>query len=262
MIVRSALAIAVLDSATMAAPASAATFYFVRHAESTANTGEASTPEEIVNPPLTALGQQRALDLAGTLSNVDMTTIYVSKYQRTQLTIVPTAFDHDLTPIVDPTIHEWSFGSAIPANSEFRSLFAKWGAGDYDAKLAGAPDSESLTELNARVLPAYAAIVDAHANEDGVVAIVGHGGSIGWTLPFFAQNVSLDFAFAHGLHNTAIVKAELGLDGKFYVTEWDGIAFNMTGPAPVPLPASGLLLLFAVVGAGCLRAARRGRDAA
>ncbi|MFV0384517.1 histidine phosphatase family protein [Paracoccus sp. (in: a-proteobacteria)] len=257
MFQRLAMVAAALGLVAQVNPIEAATFYFIRHAESTANTGQASTPAEVVDPPLTALGQQQAVDLAVALQGIDLTTVYVSKYQRTQLTIAPAAADHGLTPVLDPNIHEWSFGTTMPVIDEFRALFGEWGAGNYDARLASSPDSESLNELNARVLPAYRSIIDAHKDEDGGVAIVGHGGSIGWTMPFFANNVTPDFALANSLHNTAIVKVRLDANGDPMVTDWDGIRFDAKGPAPVPLPSSALMLLAAAGGLGAWRRARR-----
>lgn len=253
---------------TLSLPANAATFYFIRHAESTANTGQAATPEEVLNPPLTTLGQQQALDLAQTLADVDLTAIYVSSYQRTALTIAPTAAAHGLTPIVDADIREWSFGTSLDANvyAKLSQVMGLWAAGDTAAKMDGVPDSESLDELNARVVPAYQSIFDAYKDVDGVVAIVGHGGSIGWTMPFFAANVSTGFAFQHGLRNTAIIKVVADANGNPVVSDWDGIAFDAKGPveapAAVPLPASGLMLAAALGGLTARRKLRRNRRAA
>ncbi|MFV0473194.1 MAG: histidine phosphatase family protein [Pikeienuella sp.] len=243
-------------------PADAATYYFIRHAESTANTGEAKTPEEMVDPMLTALGQQQTLDLVNRLDGVNLTNIYVSSYKRTGLTIYPTASSHGLATTTVDAIKEWSFGDADlndpNFSSKFGAMFGAWAKGDTGAKLEGAPASESLDELNARVIPAYMDIINRHKNEDGVVAMVGHGGSIGWTMPTLTENVTLSYALGNGLHNTAIVKVEFGDDGKLYVTEWDGKAFDRQGPvAPVPLPAGAFLLISALGGLGVTRALSR-----
>lgn len=239
----------------LAAPADAATFLFIRHAESKTNDGTA-TPEELVDPPLTALGEQQAIDLATTLAGIDLTTIYVSSYSRTARTIAPTAADHGLTPIVVPEIREWSFGTGALDYDAITTMFGAWAAGDTSARIEGVPDSESLDELNARVVPAYEEIIARHADEDGVVAIVGHGGSIGWTMPEFTGNVSLPFALTNGLHNTGIVQVELW-GGKPYVTNWQGTPIAWPGDvAPVPLPAAGGLLAGAA-GLLALRGARR-----
>lgn len=259
---RLALALVGLSIVSQSHPAAAATYLFIRHAESLANAGTAN-PDEVVDPLLTTLGQEQALELADRLNGIDLTTIYVSSYQRTSLTIAPTAAEFGLSPIVVPQIREWSFGNeGLPNGAEFGALFQAWASGDTAAKLAGKPTSESLDELNARVLPAYAEIVERHKDEDGVVAIVGHGGSIGWTMPSFVGNVSQPFSFENGLRNTGIVTVELDADDRPTVTDWDGIAFNESGPSPVPLPASGLLLLLGVGSLGASRAFRRTRLAA
>lgn len=95
------------------APADAVTFLFIRHAESHTNDGSA-TPEEMVDPPLTALGQQQAADLVQTLQGVDLTAIYGSSYRRTALTIAPTAADHGLTPTV---VRRSANGASAPGRS-------------------------------------------------------------------------------------------------------------------------------------------------
>ncbi|WP_375690563.1 histidine phosphatase family protein [Pseudooceanicola sp. LIPI14-2-Ac024] len=237
-----------------AAPAGAATFLFVRHAESTANAGTATTPEEMKDPPLTELGEQQALDLVDTLKGYDVTDIYVSTYQRTALTIAPTAAHFGLTPTAVDAIKEWDFGTGVLDYDEINAMFGQWLAGNTAAAIPSSPGSESLDDLNARVVPAYNQIAADHADEDGVILIVGHGGSIGWTMPSFAANVDLVFALTNGLHNTGIVEVQL-YDGVPYVTNWEGTPIAWPGaPAEVPLPASGLLLLG---GAGAVAALRR-----
>lgn len=70
-------------------------------------------------------------------------------------------------------------------------------------------------------------------------------------MPYFARNVSLDYAFANGLHNTGIVEVA-SFGGQPYVTDWQGSG----APAPVPVPASGILLIAgigALIGRGAIR---------
>lgn len=263
MSLRIAFAAALVGSLASTVTAEAATFLFIRHAESTQNDGSASTPEEILDPPLTVLGQQQALDLVDVLAGANLTKIYVSSYQRTALTIAPTAAARGLTPAVEPEIREWYFGDGtVPLDyAKVVAMFGQWAMGNTSVGIEGVPDSESLDDLVARVVPAYQAIFDAHKDEEGVIAIVGHGGSIGWTMPSFVDNVTLPWALSNNLRNTGIVTVEQNAAGQPTVTDWDGIRFNGNGPAPapVPLPAGGLLLMFAL---GAVGAVARGRKAA
>ena len=241
---RIAITAALLIAAVQVAPTSAATFLFVRHAESAANAGTATTVEEFLDPPLTALGEQQALSLVDVLAAYDVTSIYTSAYQRTQATIAPTAAHFGLTPTADARTNEWYIGDIesladIDSNSIY-GVFAAWGAGDTSAK-ADLPNAESLDDMAARVLPAWEEIIDAHADDDGVVVLVGHGAEMGYVMPFFAQNVSLDFAAAHPLDNTGIIQLET-INGQPCVTNWQGIE------VAVPEPASWLMLAFGLGG--------------
>ncbi|WP_139181790.1 histidine phosphatase family protein [Edaphosphingomonas haloaromaticamans] len=247
---------ALLIAAMQGAAANAASFLFIRHAESTANAGTATTVEEMLDPPLTALGQQQALDLADVLAGYNITTIYTSAYQRTQQTIAPTAAHFGLTPTADARTNEWYVGDVELGGPavDYLSIIGRWAMGDTAAK-ADLPNAESLDDMVARVLPAWQEMIAAHKDEDGVVAIVGHGAEIGFVMSYFAQNVSSGFAFSHGLDNTGIVELEI-VNDKPYVTSWQGIALPV--PASVPEPATWLMLL---VGFGAIGAAIRSGQA-
>ncbi|WP_348755892.1 histidine phosphatase family protein [uncultured Aquincola sp.] len=243
----SQLAAMLLIGALQAMPASAASFLFVRHAQSTANAATATSVEEYLNPPLTALGQQQADSLVSALSGYDITTIYTSAYQRTQLTAAPLAAARGLTPIADARTNEWYYGDATDLGqlgaAGVGSTLAAWAAGQPDAK-PNLPNAESLIDLAARVIPAWTEIIQRHQNDPGVVVLVGHGAETGYVMPFFAKNVGYDFAFANGLQNTGIVQLDL-INGQPYVTRWQGTAL------PVPEPSQWALMLggLAAVGA-------------
>ena len=66
-------------------------YYVVRHAE------KASAPAE--NPPLTLVGQQRAIALCDTLRDKKVHSIFVSQYLRTQQTAQPSANLLQISPI-------------------------------------------------------------------------------------------------------------------------------------------------------------------
>lgn len=248
------LVAALLAAAVQAAPAHAASFLFIRHAESTTNAGSATTVEEFVNPPLTVLGQQQALDLVGTLASYDISTIYTSAYQRTQLTIAPTAAAHGLTPITDARTNEWYFGDATNISelslAGLGGVIGAWRAGNPDAQPA-LPNAESLTELAARVVPAWQEIVERHKDDAGYVVLVGHGAETGYVMPYFAKNVTSSFAFANGMRNTGIIELDL-VDGQPYVTNWQGTAMAVPESSTWAMMAAGIVLL-----AGLRRTTRR-----
>lgn len=250
----------VVFAAIQAVPAAAADFLFIRHAESTTNAGTATTVEEILNPPLTTLGQQQADSLAAYLGGLDVTAIYTSAYQRTALTIEPTAAVFGLTPTADARTNEWYFGDlASPSDlyahySEIFSLFGAWAAGDTSAKL-DIPNSESLDDMVARVLPAWQDMIAAHKDDDGVVVIVGHGATMGYVMPYLVDNVPMSFAASHGLANTGIIEVKLYNDTP-YVANWQGIAF----PAPVPEAQTYAMMLAGLALTGLI--ARRKNAAA
>jgi len=246
-----ALVGALLIATTHAIPASAATFLFVRHAESTANAGTATTVAEYLDPPLTAVGQQQAQALVPKLASYDITAIYTSAYQRTQLTIAPTAAPLGLTPIADARTNEWYIGDVASladlASVNPYAIIGAWAVGNTAAK-AALPNAESLDDMAARVIPAWEEIIDLYKDQPGYVVLVGHGAEIGFVMPYFARNISFDFAFSHGLQNTGIVELEM-INDRPYVTKWQGIQ------VPVPEPSTWALMIggFGLVGTAMRR---------
>ena len=72
--------------------AHAHTVYFVRHFE------KITSPDEVhpKDPPLTAQGEQRALNLAGILAQVPIQSVFSTQYKRTLQSALPTALRHSL----------------------------------------------------------------------------------------------------------------------------------------------------------------------
>jgi probable phosphoglycerate mutase len=248
---RFALVATLLLAAVQAAPASAATFLFIRHAESATNAGLGSTIQEIVDPALTATGEQQADNLAQILASYDVKAIITSAYQRTGETIAPTAAEFGLTPIVDARTNEWYWGDATNIlqlyTANVQGVMTAWAAGDPTAKTS-LPNAESLDDLAARVLPAWQDIIDTYKDQDGVVVIVGHSYETGLVMPYFAQNITSDFAFANPLQNTGIIQVEL-VNDKPYVTNWQGISVAVPEPGTWAMAIAG----FGMIGAAMRR---------
>ncbi len=64
--------------------------------------------------------------------------------------------------------------------------------------------------------------MNRHAQDSGVVMIVGHAATIGFMVPVLAGNVPADYALLHPLPNTGIVKTELR-DSRLFCIDWLGI---------------------------------------
>ncbi|HUM17407.1 MAG TPA: histidine phosphatase family protein [Candidatus Nitrosotalea sp.] len=127
--------------------------------------------------PLSPLGEAQLVALAARLRGIRFDAIYCSDLVRTRRSAEILASPHRLTPIVEPALREFAMGEwdGLTAD-EIRALdaaaFKAWMA---DVGRFQFPGGESLQDLEARVLPAFDAIVDRHAG--GTVAVVAHGGS-------------------------------------------------------------------------------------
>jgi len=127
--------------------------------------------------PLSRLGESQISALAARLRHVRFDAIYCSDLTRTQRSAEILAAPHGISPIAEPALREFAMGRWDGLTAEqIRSLdpdsFRAWMA---DVGRFKFPDGESLQDLEARVLPAFDAIVDRH--EGRTVAVVAHGGS-------------------------------------------------------------------------------------
>jgi broad specificity phosphatase PhoE len=127
--------------------------------------------------PLSPLGEVQIAALATRLRGVPFGAIYCSDLQRARRSAEILAVPHRLTPTSDPALREFAMGEWDGLTAEeIRALdavaFKAWMA---DVGRFQFPGGESLQDLEARVLPAFDAIVARHAG--GTVAVVAHGGS-------------------------------------------------------------------------------------
>jgi alpha-ribazole phosphatase len=150
------------------------TIYLVRHGSVVG----AETRRFIghLDVPLSPLGEGEATALARRLSSVKLTAAYSSDLSRTRRTAEILGAPHGLEAVVLPELREFSMGrwEGLTAE-EIRALdpaaFEAWMA---DVGRFQFPDGESLSDVEARVWPAFEAIEARHAG--GSVLVVAHGG--------------------------------------------------------------------------------------
>jgi len=150
------------------------TIYLVRHGSVVG----AATRRFIghLDVPLSPLGEGEATALARRLSSAKLTAAYSSDLSRTRRTAEILGAPHGLEVVVLPELREFSMGrwEGLTAE-EIRALdpvaFEAWMA---DVGRFQFPDGESLSDVEARVWPAFEAIEARHAG--GSVLVVAHGG--------------------------------------------------------------------------------------
>jgi 2,3-bisphosphoglycerate-dependent phosphoglycerate mutase len=156
----------------------------VRHGESQA--AVEGRPFDLVDghgdPSLSTEGREQAVKVCARLAGEGVDAIYVSKLRRTAETAAALASALDLTPIVDPDLHEVFLGD--------------WEGGAFRRKVAEAdpvavrmiseerwdviPNAEPAEVFAARVRRAVERIGAAHPDQR--VAVFAHGGIIGQIL--------------------------------------------------------------------------------
>lgn len=162
-------------------PAGAADLLLIRHGRTEAARPGQSFPlvDGHGDPALHPEGERQAILVGERLKSDPLSAIYVTKLRRTHQTAAPLAAHLDLTPTVDPDLHEVHLGD--------------WDGGLYRIKAAeGAPEfqrasdnqewgeipgAETTAILHNRVRRGLLRIAAAHPDQR--VAVVVHGGVVG-----------------------------------------------------------------------------------
>jgi alpha-ribazole phosphatase/probable phosphoglycerate mutase len=150
------------------------TVYLARHGESDWNA--ANRFQGHSDRPLTELGREQALALAGLVAGQKVEAIYSSPLERALETARIVADRTGLDVRTRDDLREvdtgsWSGLSRAEVKERFPEGFERWISGG-----AGWEDGETYDEMAARVLAALREIAAAHP--DGRVLIVSHGGPI------------------------------------------------------------------------------------
>ncbi len=130
--------------------------------------GEPLVEVDIVDPPLTPLGERQALSTADFLASAAIDGIYVSPQQRAQQTMVPLADRHGLDAVTDERIAEWDYGGVYAPAWVFEPMSREEANAKFEAMQG--PD------FHARVKSGFDDIIAG--NPGRKIAVVCHGGVI------------------------------------------------------------------------------------
>ena len=199
--------------------------WFMRHAESELNVPTLPHPvaDAGVSYPLTKRGMEQARAFATAHRGTPILAIYTSTRLRAIQTADALAFEHELALTLAPEAAEIDLGIAPDAanfGELYRELRNQWLVeGNLEAKLES---GESLGDLQRRFLPFVRDVMNRHAHDRGVIVIMSHGATLGFSVPMLANNVPADFALKHPLTNTGVIKTVLK-DNSLECIEWVGV---------------------------------------
>jgi broad specificity phosphatase PhoE len=127
--------------------------------------------------PLSDLGERQCAAQAARLRGVELAAVFSSDLVRSYRSAQIIGAPHGLVPTAVPALREMAMGrwdglSAAEIRAREPGAFAAWMAhvGEFPF-----PEGESVPDLATRAVPAFEAIVTAHAGR--AVAIVAHGGT-------------------------------------------------------------------------------------
>ncbi|MET1043735.1 MAG: histidine phosphatase family protein [Microbacteriaceae bacterium] len=191
----------------------------------------------VPGPGLTKLGTQQAAAVPDALADENIGAIFASVQHRAQLTAAPLAAARGLEVVVRDGLREISAGD-LEMNTDWESVNIYhrvsfgWPAGKLDLRIPGG-------ENGIEVLGRFDQVVfEALELGHDTVAFVAHGQIIRTWAAARAENIDVEFAARHSLHNTGIVVVEGHPDVGWIAHTWNGVAVG--GPTvDEPTSATG-----------------------
>lgn len=180
----------------------------VRHGQTTANVAQVL---DTLPPgaPLTERGQEQARALVDTLAGRAVASVHASAALRAQQTAAPLAAARGLAVQVHAGVHETGVGelegrSDEAAHQAFTAVYARWLAGEQDART---PGGESAREVLARYLPVVAELRArlVAGGSSGDVVLVSHGAVVRLVAAALTD-VDAGYALDRRLDNTELVE--------------------------------------------------------
>ncbi|WP_166877815.1 MULTISPECIES: histidine phosphatase family protein [unclassified Salinibacterium] len=191
----------------------------------------------VPGPGLTELGNQQAAAVPDALADENIGAIFASVQRRAQLTAAPLAAARRLGVVVREGLREISAGD-LEMNTDWESVNIYhrvsfgWSDGELDLRMPGG-------ENGVEVLGRFDQVVhEAVELGQETVAFVAHGQIIRTWTAARAENIDVEFAARHSLHNTGIVVVEGDPDAGWIAHTWNGVAIG--GPTvDEPTSATG-----------------------
>jgi alpha-ribazole phosphatase len=162
--------------------------------------------------PLSGLGERQCAAQAARLHAAPIAAVFSSDLVRSRRSAEIIAAPHGLLPKPLPALREMAMGrweglTAAEIRAREPEAFADWMArvGEFPF-----PEGESVPDLAARAIPAFEAIVEAHAGR--TVVVVAHGGT-NRALLCHVFGLSLGRLLAFGQDYGALTVLEAGPEG-------------------------------------------------
>ena len=179
----------------------------------------------VPGPGLTELGLEQAAAIPDALAHEKIGALYASVQTRAQLTAAPLAARLDLPLGVRDGLREIGAGDLEMRRDReaielYHDVSFGWAAGDRDRRMPGAENGHE-------VFGRFGSVVEELASTGhGTVAAVAHGQVIRSWVAANADNVDVEFASHHNLHNTGVIVLEGEPDAGWIALRWMGIALG------------------------------------
>lgn len=176
---------------------------FIRHAQTDSNLDH-RFDTELPGPGLNADGLARARKLAAIVDGTALDAVYASSLRRAVMTAAPLAASRGLSVEIRDGLREIGAGdfesrNDSEAQQRYHDIVFGWSSGASDDRIPGGPNGHDF-------FAGFDTVVD-EMSERGLstVAVVSHGAAIRVWVSARTNNISPDWAMAHGLKNLSAV---------------------------------------------------------
>jgi len=212
----------------------------IRHGQTPSNI-EGSLDTGIPGPGLTNLGVQQANALPHALTGEHIGALFASVQTRAQLTAAPLAEALGLPVLVREGLREVSAGD-LEMNTDrasidlYHDISFGWAEGRLGRRM---PGGENGIEVYGRF---NSVVEEAVSSGNETVALFAHGQILRTWVAAHTDNVGVDYAAGHLLHNTGVIVVEGSPTDGWQALTWMGTALGgslvdegtATGPGGEP----------------------------